>query len=131
LLSEGFGIIGLTARHLTSDHLWFTFFHEAAHLLLDASLDAHVDELSVATSDPEERAVDDLAARMLLSEPGLKMLDTLSLDLQSIIRLAHEVRVAPGIVVGQLQFRQRLGYGSSLNNLKRHYRWTGATLEMA
>jgi len=51
--------------------------------------------------------------------------------LQSIIRLAHEVRIAPGIVVGQLQFRQRLGYGSGLNSLKRRYRWTGSTLEMA
>jgi HTH-type transcriptional regulator / antitoxin HigA len=131
LLSEGFGIIGLTARHLTSDHLWFTFFHEATHLLLNPSLDAYVDELSIRTSDPAEKAVDDFAARMLVSESGLKMVETVSLNVQSIVRLARELRIAPGIVVGQLQFRQRIGYGSSLNHLKRHYRWSGVTLEMA
>jgi plasmid maintenance system antidote protein VapI len=130
-LADDLGLIGLTARHLTNDHLWFTFFHEAAHLLLHPSRDAFVDELSVTTSDPTEREADDFAAGILLSESGRQNVQMVSLDMQSIIRLAHDLRIAPGIVVGQLQFQQRLGFGSSLNHLKRRFRWTGASLEMA
>jgi hypothetical protein len=130
-LADDLGFIGLTARHLTNDHLWFTFFHEAAHLLLHPSSDAFVDELSVTTSEPTEKEADDFATGILLSESGRQKLQMVSLNMQSIIRLAHELGTAPGIVVGQLQFLQRLGYGSSLNHLKRRYRWTGASLEMA
>ena len=50
--------------------------------------------------------------------------------IKEIIRLAHELRIAPGIIVGQLQFQQRLGHGSGFNHLKRRFRWAGANLEM-
>ena len=33
-LSPGWAVIQLTARHEPDDHLWFSFFHEAAHILL-------------------------------------------------------------------------------------------------
>ena len=131
LLADDLRFIGLTARHLTDDHMWFTFFHEAAHLLLHPSRDAFVDELSDATSDPTEREADNFAAGILLSESGRQKVQMVSLNMRSIMRLARELRIAPGIIVGQLQFQQRLGHGSGLNHLKRRYRWTDASLEMA
>ena len=37
-------VIQLTARHKSDDHLWFSFFHEAAHILLHSKKDDFVDE---------------------------------------------------------------------------------------
>jgi hypothetical protein len=50
--------------------------------------------------------------------------------MREIIKLAHQVGVAPGIIVGQLQFQGRLSFGSGMNHLKRRYRWAGTSLEM-
>ncbi len=133
-LADNRGLIALTARHQTDDHLWFTFFHEAAHLLLDGAGATYVDEMPEATTTEDlvdqERAADDLAARYLLSQEGLVRLETVRLDVRGIMKLANELNVAPGIIVGQLQYRRRLGFGSGLSHLKRRYRWVGATLEM-
>jgi len=123
--------IGLTARHLTDDHLWFTFFHEAGHVLLHRPTDTFVDELLTTATNPAEMEADAFAARALLSEGGLRKLDTVSLNMRSVIKLAHDTGVAPGIVVGQLQFHNRLGFDSSLNHLKRRYQWIGPNLGTA
>ena len=36
-------IIALSARHKTDDHLWFSLFHEAAHILLHGKKSVFVD----------------------------------------------------------------------------------------
>ncbi len=131
--SDGTGLIALTARYLTDDHLWFTFFHEAAHLLLEDRAGTYVDELtpggSPAVTD-DERAADAFAARQMVSEDGLRDIDRVRPRMRDIVKLAHKLGVAPGIIVGQLQFRGRLGFGSGMNSLKRRYRWNGPNLEM-
>jgi HTH-type transcriptional regulator / antitoxin HigA len=131
--SGGTGLIALTARYLTDDHFWFTFFHEAAHLLLEHRAGTYVDELppgaSAAVSE-DERAADDFAARQMISEDGLRDIDRMRPRMREIVKLAHKLGVAPGIIVGQLQFRGRLGFGSGMNHLKRRYQWNGASLEM-
>ena len=38
-------IIQLSARHLTGDHLWFSFLHEAAHLVLDSKKNVFIDAI--------------------------------------------------------------------------------------
>ena len=42
-LSPRKAVIQLTARHKTDDHLWFSFFHEAAHILLHNKKGVFVD----------------------------------------------------------------------------------------
>ena len=37
-------VIQLSARHKSDDHLWFSFFHEAAHILLHSKKSVFVDE---------------------------------------------------------------------------------------
>ncbi len=41
-LSPGRALIQLSLRYKTDDHLWFTFFHEAAHILLHNKRDVFV-----------------------------------------------------------------------------------------
>ena len=131
--SDGSGLIALTARYLTDDHFWFTFFHEAAHLLLEHRAETYVDELTPGAShavNDDERAADDFAARQMISEDGLRDIDRVRPRMREIVKLAHKLGVAPGIIVGQLQFRGRLGFGSGMNHLKRRYQWNGTNLEM-
>ncbi len=48
--------IRLSLRHKTDDHLWFTFFHEAGHILLHGKRLTFIEgEQAGSTADEEER----------------------------------------------------------------------------
>lgn len=123
---RGAPLISLSSRHMSDDHFWFTFFHEAAHLLDPGAQPTTVDRDEEVESDTE-RAANGLAHTMLfgdvasLPRPG---------SYKDVIRFAQQVGVSPGVVVGQLQ---HLGLirRNQYNSLKRFYRWSGTTLERA
>jgi Zn-dependent peptidase ImmA (M78 family)/plasmid maintenance system antidote protein VapI len=126
--------IVLSARHLTDDHFWFTFLHEAGHSLLHSPAATYVDEFEKAVDDHlnrEESEASAFAASLLIRAEDLDSLPPGSPTPLAIRRLARNAGVSPGIVVGQLQHRGRVGFESGLNRFKRHYRWTGTKLERA
>ena len=131
-LANGRPSIALSGRHLADDHLWFTFFHEAAHLLLHGTDAVYVDDLDDAAPEASDEAeADDYAGGLLVPatfEARLVRARTAPLVLQDI---AREIGVSPGIVVGQLQHRGMLRYDTRFNRLKHRYRWNGTSLEMA
>ena len=49
-------LIQLSVRHKTDDHLWFSFFHEAAHILLHSKKDVFVDGARTDGTDIEREA---------------------------------------------------------------------------
>ena len=55
-LSPEHPVIQLSARHKTDDHLWYSLFHEAAHILLHDNEQIFIDGIrgEVASSDSEE-----------------------------------------------------------------------------
>ena len=55
-LSPKKAVIQLSARHKSDDHLWFSFFHEAAHILLHSKKNVFVDEVAGNGTDIEEEA---------------------------------------------------------------------------
>lgn len=118
-------MIQLSARHLTDDHFWFTFFHEAGHVLRHRLDAAFVDVLDEDSQDDLEQEANDFASGWLMRRsrisPG-------SFSRRDIIRAAHANDVAPGIIVGQLQHRGQLRPDLH-NGLKRRYTWNGASLE--
>ena len=125
--------IVLSGRYLRDDHFWFTFFHEAGHLLLHDPEVIYMDDLDRSKGrdiSHHEREADDFAMRVLLPLEFRKILPDRRILRRDIVRLALEARVAPGIVVGQLQHAGILGF-QNLNMLKRRYRWVGSSLEMA
>lgn len=129
--SGGAPVIGLTARHLTDDHLWFTLFHEIGHLLLHPDSGAFVDEFE-ADQDLShlETEANDFAAQSLLPF-GVSEIHTPRVNgptMREVARFSSRHGIAPGIVVGQLQHRGLLRQ-NQLNGLKRRYRWNGADLE--
>jgi HTH-type transcriptional regulator / antitoxin HigA len=127
----------ISFRYLSEDHFWYTFFHEAGHLLLHSSSQLFVEELDElgVMEDAEdsslqdnfasayEREADDFAFRTLIPPEIEHAFLALRADAKTILRFASEAGISPGIVVGQLQHVGRLRR-NQLNSLKRRYVWT-------
>jgi plasmid maintenance system antidote protein VapI len=125
-LSADKALLLLSARHLTDDHFWFTFYHECGHLLLhrDTQLFLEGEGVTAAAQEDEANA---FAADVLVPPEIRAALQKVSLTTEGVLRLASQAGVAPGILVGQLQQMGRLG-PERLNRLKRRYEWVGDRL---
>ena len=107
-LSPTKAMLQLSVRQRWADQFWFSFFHEAAHLLLHGKRDAFVDYAGEG-GDGEEDEANLYAQRMLIpaeEEQRLKSLRTAD----EIQLFAHELRLPPGIVVGRLQHDRIVPY---------------------
>ena len=129
----GSPLITLSARYLTDDHFWFTFFHEAAHVLLHHNNAVFVDdddELRANQGSSAEHEANLFAEQILvpggLHGAGLSQWSST----REVIRKAQQLGVSPGILAGQMQYKGMARYDSH-NGLKRRYKWVGANLEMA
>ena len=121
-LSSTKALIQLSLRYRTDDQLWFSFFHEAAHLLLHGKRQVFVDVDSSET--PEEREADRFAADLLIPpERYAAFRSEGNFSKASITRFAKAIGIAPGIVVGRLQHDRLLAF-SQCNELKRRLEWT-------
>ncbi|BAL96338.1 transcriptional regulator, Xre family [Rubrivivax gelatinosus IL144] len=120
---NGKAIIQLSVRYLRDDSFWFTFFHEAGHLIL------HEDRLFLESSDrPDiddlaEREANQFAGQVLVPASEEAALRALPHDYRSIMRFAKNLSISPGILVGQLQYRG-LVRQDKLNFLKKRYSWS-------
>ena len=133
-LPSGRPHIALSARYRSDDHLWFTFMHEAAHLLRHSPDRLYVDDIEPKSGDPsagEEREADEFAAEQLLPRQLRPPHTRSGPSPKHVHQIAKEAGVSPGIVVGQLQHDGVISFRSPLNALKRRYVWAGSTLEKA
>lgn len=121
-LSPTKALLLLSFRYLSDDHFWFTFFHEAGHLVLHDKKAIFLEGENRPPSKEEEEA-NAFAARVLIPQEFQAALMSLRPEAREIIRFARRVGVAPGIVVGQLQYHGRLKQ-HQLNSLKRRFRWS-------
>lgn len=119
-LTSDKAIILLSFRHLTDDHFWFSFFHEAGHLLL------HSNKLILEDLDgnntAEEEEANSFAANTLIPQAHQHEFKKLGSDPIKIIRFARNLRISRGVVVGQLQYFNYLRK-NQLNNLKIRFQW--------
>jgi plasmid maintenance system antidote protein VapI len=120
-LSAERALLLLSFRYLSDDHFWFTFFHEAAHLLLHGKDRLFLEGASTVSSEQEHEA-NRFAADLLIPPECRSELMALGPDSRDVLRFARQIGVSPGIVVGQLQ---HLGIvkRSQLNSLKRRFHW--------
>ena len=133
-LAPGRPHIALSARYLSDDHFWFTFFHEVGHLLLHDPQVVYVDEIDQRVGRPasnEEREADDFATNVLVPAPVRERLLWRRPTPAQLHQLANEAGISSGILVGQLQHAGVIGFDSVLNRLKRRYQWVGSSLERA
>jgi HTH-type transcriptional regulator / antitoxin HigA len=131
-LSGERALLALSLRYKFDDQIWFTFFHEAAHLLLHRRerpfvLDNADEDLSDRVVDPEMQQVEDeanrFAADMLIPPDELSaFIRKGSFDNDDIFDFADRVGIGPGIVVGRLQFEKILAPHQG-NKLKQRFEW--------
>ena len=121
-LSAHKALVQLSLRYKTDDHLWFSFFHEAAHILLHGKRQVFVEDDSV--DDVHERAANAFAADILIPQAQLDhfLRRHHRISKTAIRKFAAGVGVAPGIVVGRLQHDDLLDF-SWCNDLKRRFVW--------
>ncbi len=120
-ISRDKAMLMLSFRHLSDDHFWFSFFHEAGHLLLHGHDSTFVDGDAAETTEKEKEA-NLFAAGTLIPLPERGRLDGLRASVNGVVRFAVSIGISPGIVVGQMQHERLLG-PSQLNGLKRRYTW--------
>ena len=122
-LSANKALVQLSLRYKTNDHLWFTFFHEAAHILLHGKrlifLESHG-----ATQSDEEKEADRWASDFLIAPDAYgAFVSEWDFGVASIQAFAETAGIAPGIVVGRLQHEGVLPYHNRANSLKVRLAW--------
>jgi HTH-type transcriptional regulator / antitoxin HigA len=105
------------------DQLWFSFFHEAAHILLHGRRDVFIDGPN-ATSDQQEAEANTFARNILITpEQYAEFVRAADLSRDAVVAFAKRIALAPGIVVGRLQHEKLLEYGR-LTDLFRPLKWS-------
>jgi HTH-type transcriptional regulator/antitoxin HigA len=116
-LSPHKALIQLSLRYHWEDVFWFSFFHEAAHILLHRKKGIFVDGLELAQSDAlkdDARLEDEAnrwAANFLIPVEYDGRLR--SLKAAEIAAFAEELGIAPAIVVGRLQHEGLIHFSES------------------
>lgn len=123
-LTKDKALIQLSLRHKSDDHLWFTFFHEAGHIILHGKKELFIDEID-QNIDAHEIEADNFAENFLIPKEDWKEFIMTYLDFTKgiIENFSADQGIAPGIVLGRLQFQKLLPYQSTLNSLKVRYKW--------
>lgn len=122
-LSPQKALLLLSFRYLSDDQFWFTFFHEAGHLLLHGQESVFLEGLD-NQSGAQEQEANEFAERVLIPEKFRNEFLSVSRDTRAILRFAKRIGIAPGIVVGQMQHYQRIPR-NHFNGLKRRFQWSG------
>lgn len=116
-------LIQLSARHMSDDHLWFSFFHEAAHILFHSKKAVFIESKGKFT---EADAEANKWATEFLIPPGDWEQFRITFDFtEEVIKsFAEEQGIAPGIVVGRLQHEGLIPWPSRLNSMKIPLEWS-------
>lgn len=121
-LSPSKALIQLSLKYKTDDHLWFTFFHEAGHVVLHPKKGIFLEGKKRDSAEEEE--ANRFAEKMLVPREYFDAFVASHpiFSKAAIRQFAHAQGIAPGIVVGQLQNIEKLKK-SYCNDLKRRFEW--------
>ena len=116
-------VIQLSLRYKSDDQLWFSFFHEAGHILLHGKKDVFIEEDGKNSKEDE---ADKFASDFLIPSKQYREFIQSERCSQTVIqRFATDIGIAPGIVVGRLQHDHKISY-SYCNDLKKRFAWRKA-----
>lgn len=112
-------VLLLSGRFKRDDQLWFTFFHEAGHLVLHGKKKTFIE--GEGTTGEEEDEANTFAANLLVPPAEARALRNVMSE-GEVRDLAARLGVAPGIVVGRMQREGWIPF-SHMNGLKVGYDW--------
>jgi len=105
-------LIQLTGRYKRNDSFWFTFFHEAGHILLHGKKDIFLENLDYTDKDiAKEKEADEFACKWTLSKvEEEEVLASASLNEKNIRKFAQQFNTHPAIIIGRLQHKKLIPY---------------------
>lgn len=120
-LNDGSPLIQVSFRYLSDDQFWFTLFHEIAHLLLHED---HLPfyEIKGMEIDDFESEANAFASSVIVPPHLYSEFIELPPSSRSVMNFAKKSGIAPGLIVGQMQYNNMIKY-SQLNFLKRRFQW--------
>jgi len=106
----------------SNDQLWFTFFHEACHIIKHSHRELYIE--GHGPEDEKENEANAFAWDMLIPPKELSsfLVSASNPTLLPIRRFAAQIGIAPGIIVGRLQHDKLLPMSWG-NDLKIRYEW--------
>jgi len=123
-LTPSKALIQLSLRYKTDDHLWFSFFHEAGHIIKHGKKKIFIEGSSIDMEDNKEEEANRFAAEFLIPSPEYNRLVRSSPYSKAKIRVfSSQLCIAPGIVVGRLQHDGYLPV-THCNDLKKRFKWS-------
>jgi HTH-type transcriptional regulator/antitoxin HigA len=100
-VAPGKALLQLSDRRKGEDYFWFSFFHEAGHLLLHGRRDPIVEDDSANDQDQEGEAERFAESILIPDEDAARLLRLRSET--DIVAFADELRLPPAVVLGRLQ----------------------------
>jgi len=98
-------LIQLTGRYKRNDSFWFTFFHEAGHILLHGKKDVFLENIEYSDKDKQkEKEADEFAIKWTLTkEEQSEILLRFNISEDDVIEFAKKFNTHPAIIIGRLQ----------------------------
>jgi len=128
-LSPNKALVQLSLRYKWADIFWFSFFHEAAHVLLHGKREVFIEGEDGGADDvakKKEAEADRFAAQTLIPAKELERLRprgrVKTISRARVQSFAREMGIHPGIVVGRLQHEGWLPF-THLNGLRARLAW--------
>jgi HTH-type transcriptional regulator / antitoxin HigA len=120
-ISDETALIQLCLRYKTTDQFWFSFFHEACHVLKHSRKRTYIED--IADRSVEEGEANAFAADTLIPPTAWQAFLGGGRPTKASVRaFAAEQGIAPGIVVGRLQHEQVIPF-EQMNELKTKVHW--------
>lgn len=108
----------LSLRGKGEDHFWFTFFHEACHIINDSPKDVFINDAT--TDDPKEARADEFAAEFLIPSKYNAYIRSIKME-KEILQLADTLKISAAIVAGR--YRYLTNKWTHFGNLIRKFQW--------
>jgi addiction module HigA family antidote len=106
-------LIQLSGRYKRNDIFWFTFFHEAGHIILHGKKDIFLEKIDYSDYDRnKEEEADNFAIKWTLTEDEeQEIIDSAPLTEADIKYFAKKFNTHPAIIIGRLQHDELIPYG--------------------
>jgi Zn-dependent peptidase ImmA (M78 family) len=103
-------LIQLSGRYKTNDHFWFSFFHEAGHILKHGKKEVFLEEVKGAKVDKrKEKVANVFASEMLFPSKAFRgLLKEGGINEDVILSYAKEYETHPAIIVGRLEYKRKV-----------------------
>lgn len=105
-------LIQLSGRYKSNDHFWFTFFHEAGHILKHGKKDFFIEGNSeILMDETKEREANEFAANYLIPPRDFRrFVEQGDFSEAAILRFADAVETHPAVVAGRLSHEELIHF---------------------